>query len=61
MIAASGHLVTDDHAPAWWVVADIEGTEGCVATGMGAAASWLFAPVILRGGPSSDESTARRT
>jgi 4a-hydroxytetrahydrobiopterin dehydratase len=34
-IAASGHLVTDQHAPAWWVLADAEGNEVCVATWMG--------------------------
>ncbi len=31
-IAAGGHLVTDQHAPAWWVLADAEGNEACVAT-----------------------------
>jgi 4a-hydroxytetrahydrobiopterin dehydratase len=31
-IAAGGHLVTDEHAPAWWVLADAEGNEVCVAT-----------------------------
>ena len=34
-IAAGGHLVTDQHAPAWWVLADAEGNEACVATWMG--------------------------
>jgi 4a-hydroxytetrahydrobiopterin dehydratase len=34
-IAAGGHLVTDEHAPAWWVLADAEGNEACVATWMG--------------------------
>jgi 4a-hydroxytetrahydrobiopterin dehydratase len=34
-IAADGHLVTDEHAPAWWVLADAEGNEACVATTMG--------------------------
>jgi len=34
-IAAGGHLVTDAHAPAWWVLADAEGNEACVATPMG--------------------------
>jgi 4a-hydroxytetrahydrobiopterin dehydratase len=33
-IAAGGHLVTDEHAPAWWVLADAEGNEACVATWM---------------------------
>ena len=34
-IAAGGHLVTDQRAPAWWVLADAEGNEVCVATWMG--------------------------
>jgi 4a-hydroxytetrahydrobiopterin dehydratase len=31
-IAAGGHLVNDEPAPAWWVLADQEGNEVCVAT-----------------------------
>lgn len=31
-IAAGGHLVTDQYAPGWWVLADAEGNEACVAT-----------------------------
>lgn len=34
-IAAGGHLVTDQNVPAWWVLADAEGNEACVATWMG--------------------------
>jgi 4a-hydroxytetrahydrobiopterin dehydratase len=34
-IAAGGRLVTDQYAPAWWVLADAEGNEACVATWMG--------------------------
>jgi len=34
-IAAGGRLVTDQYAPAWWVLADPEGNEACVATWMG--------------------------
>jgi 4a-hydroxytetrahydrobiopterin dehydratase len=34
-IAAGGHLVTDEHAPSWWVLADAEGNEACVATWVG--------------------------
>lgn len=34
-LAAGGHLVTDEHAPAWWVLADVEGNEACVASWMG--------------------------
>jgi hypothetical protein len=34
-IAAGGHLVTDQYAPAWWVLADAEGNDACVATWMG--------------------------
>lgn len=34
-IAAGGHLVSDLHAPAWWVLADAEGNEACVATWKG--------------------------
>jgi 4a-hydroxytetrahydrobiopterin dehydratase len=31
-LAAGGRLVTDQHAPSWWVLADAEGNEACVAT-----------------------------
>ncbi|NUT33129.1 MAG: VOC family protein [Hamadaea sp.] len=31
-IAAGGRLVTDEHAPTWWVLADAEGNEACVCT-----------------------------
>ena len=34
-IAAGGHLVSDEHAPAWWTLADAEGNEADVATLMG--------------------------
>ncbi len=34
-IAAGGRLVTDERAPSWWVLADVEGNEACVATWMG--------------------------
>ncbi len=34
-LAAGGHLVTGEHAPAWWVLADAEGNEACVASWMG--------------------------
>jgi 4a-hydroxytetrahydrobiopterin dehydratase len=34
-IAAGGHLVTDQYAPAWWTLADAEGNEADVATWMG--------------------------
>ncbi len=34
-LAAGGRLVTDEYAPAWWVVADPEGNEACVCTWMG--------------------------
>ena len=34
-IAAGGHLVSEQNAPAWWVLADAEGNEACVATWMG--------------------------
>lgn len=30
VIAAGGRLVTDKHAPSWWVLADVEGNELCV-------------------------------
>jgi 4a-hydroxytetrahydrobiopterin dehydratase len=33
-IAAGGRLVTDEHAPAWWTLADPEGNEVDVATWM---------------------------
>jgi 4a-hydroxytetrahydrobiopterin dehydratase len=31
-LAAGGRLVTDAHAPAWWVLADAEGNEVCLCT-----------------------------
>jgi 4a-hydroxytetrahydrobiopterin dehydratase len=31
-LAAGGRLVTDKNAPAWWVLADAEGNQACVAT-----------------------------
>ncbi|MET0145681.1 MAG: VOC family protein [Ilumatobacteraceae bacterium] len=31
-IAAGGHLVTDEHARAFWVLADPEGNEACICT-----------------------------
>ena len=34
-IAAGGHLVSDEFAPAWWTLADAEGNEADVATWMG--------------------------
>lgn len=34
-IAAGGHLVTDQYAPAWWVLADAEGNEACVGSLVG--------------------------
>jgi 4a-hydroxytetrahydrobiopterin dehydratase len=36
-LAAGGRLVTAGHAPSWWVLADPEGNEVCVATWMGRA------------------------
>jgi 4a-hydroxytetrahydrobiopterin dehydratase len=32
---AGGHLVTDQWAPSWWVLADEDGNEACVATWIG--------------------------
>jgi 4a-hydroxytetrahydrobiopterin dehydratase len=34
-LAAGGRLVSDVHAPMWWVLADPEGNEACVATWLG--------------------------
>jgi 4a-hydroxytetrahydrobiopterin dehydratase len=34
-IAAGGHVVSDRMAPEWWVLADAEGNEACVATWVG--------------------------
>jgi 4a-hydroxytetrahydrobiopterin dehydratase len=31
-LAAGGRLVSDKHAPDWWVLADVEGNELCVCT-----------------------------
>ena len=33
-LAAGGHLVTDEHAPQWWTLADAEGNEADVAPWM---------------------------
>ena len=35
-LTAGGTLVTDEHAPGWWVLADAEGNEACVSTWRGA-------------------------
>jgi 4a-hydroxytetrahydrobiopterin dehydratase len=32
VLAAGGRLVSDEHAPSWWVLADREGNELCVCT-----------------------------
>jgi len=34
-LAAGGRLVSSDHAPAFWVLADVEGNEACVTTWQG--------------------------
>lgn len=34
-LAAGGRLISDEHAPKWWVLADAEGNEACVATWIG--------------------------
>jgi 4a-hydroxytetrahydrobiopterin dehydratase len=34
-IAAGGRLVTDEHAPSWWTLADPEGSEVDLATWLG--------------------------
>jgi 4a-hydroxytetrahydrobiopterin dehydratase len=31
-VAAGGHIVSDAHARAWWVLADAEGNEACIST-----------------------------
>jgi 4a-hydroxytetrahydrobiopterin dehydratase len=31
-LAAGGHMVTDQYAPSFWVLADVEGNEACVCT-----------------------------
>jgi 4a-hydroxytetrahydrobiopterin dehydratase len=36
-LTAGGHLVSEAHAPKWWVLADAEGNEACVATWVGRA------------------------
>lgn len=33
-IGAGGRLVSDERAPAWWVLADAEGNEVCVCTAL---------------------------
>lgn len=35
VVAAGGRIVSDEHAPAWWTLADPEGNEADVATWMG--------------------------
>lgn len=32
VVAAGGRLVTDEYAPAWWVLADADGNRACVCT-----------------------------
>ena len=32
---AGGRLVDDSRAPSWWVLADSEGNEACIATWVG--------------------------
>ncbi|WP_250005575.1 VOC family protein [Actinoplanes sp. M2I2] len=34
-LTAGGRLVSDAHAPKWWILADAEGNEACVATWQG--------------------------
>ena len=34
-VAAGGHIVSDEMAPSWWVLADPKGNEACVATWIG--------------------------
>jgi 4a-hydroxytetrahydrobiopterin dehydratase len=34
-VAAGGRVVSDEHAPAWWTLADAEGNEADVATTRG--------------------------
>jgi 4a-hydroxytetrahydrobiopterin dehydratase len=34
-LAAGGHLVSDDEAPAFWILADPEGNEACICTWQG--------------------------
>jgi 4a-hydroxytetrahydrobiopterin dehydratase len=34
-LAAGGHVVSDENAPQWWVLADPEGNEACIATWVG--------------------------
>jgi hypothetical protein len=34
-LAAGGHLVSDEHAPEWWTLADAEGNEVDVTTTTG--------------------------
>lgn len=34
-LAAGGHLVSDTRAPAFWVLADVEGNEACICTWQG--------------------------
>ncbi|MGC4936404.1 VOC family protein [Kribbella sp. DT2] len=34
-VAAGGRMVSDEHAPKWWVLVDAEGNEACIATWVG--------------------------
>ena len=34
-LAAGGHIVSDEFAPSWWVLSDVEGNEACVCTWQG--------------------------
>jgi hypothetical protein len=55
-IAAGGHLVTDQYVPAWWVLADAEGNEACVATWMGRDGACLPCNGPSLSGSASDNS-----
>ncbi|MCP5030314.1 MAG: pterin-4-alpha-carbinolamine dehydratase [Actinomycetia bacterium] len=37
-LAAGGTLVSEDYAPAWWILADADGNEACICTWQGRAA-----------------------
>ncbi|MFZ1411004.1 MAG: VOC family protein [Micropruina sp.] len=34
-LAAGGRMVNEEHAPAWWVLADVEGNQVCLSTWQG--------------------------
>ena len=58
-LAAGGHLVTDQMAPSWWVLADSDGNEACVATWIGTDGRGLSRLIYPADGARIDERPDR--